>query len=289
MNAHYFNDLRRIAFLLSLIICLATSWNWAQDHESSDIKLSWNKNILTVSGNFPGKAIDIWYLEAYCRPGSTDRDWNETVIGHETKLINASEDRTSIELQCVLADGVTVNHEIRVVDDGVQFDITAKNPTGKASDAHWAQPCMRVGEFTGTGAATTDDKYAYLAKSFIFLDGKLERMPTRNWATSARYEPGQVWCPPSVNRNDVNPRPLSPLVPSNGLIGCFSKDETHLLAIAFEPYQELFQGVIRCLHSDFRIGGLQPGEEKSIRGKLYILANDEQYLLQAYAKDFPTP
>ena len=28
------------------------------------------------------------------------------------------------------------------------------------------------------------------------------------------------------------------------------------LATAWEPYQELFQGVIVCMHSDFRIGGL---------------------------------
>ena len=31
------------------------------------------------------------------------------------------------------------------------------------------------------------------------------------------------------------------------------------MATAWEPYQELFQGVIVCLHSDFRIGGLEAG------------------------------
>ena len=72
-----------------------------------------------------------------------------------------------------------------------------------------------------------------------------------------RYTPGQVWCPEDVSRNDVNPRPLSSLVPSNGLIGCFSGDGKQLMATAWEPYQELFQGVIVCLHSDFRIGGTE--------------------------------
>src|SRR5438093_499137 len=59
-------------------------------------------------------------------------------------------------------------------------------------------------------------------KCFILLDGKMERLPTAPWATEARYTPGQVWCPRHVPRTDVNPRPLSTLVPSNGLIGCFS-------------------------------------------------------------------
>jgi len=55
-------------------------------------------------------------------------------------------------------------------------------------------------------------------------------------------------------------RPLSPLIPSNGLIGVFSGDERWIFATAWEPYQELFQGVIRCVHSDFRLGGLQAVE-----------------------------
>lgn len=116
---------------------------------------------------------------------------------------------------------------------------------------------------------------------------RLARMPTQPWATQARYIPGQVWCPKSVPRTDVNPRPLSSLVPSNGLIGCFSADERMIYATAWEPYQELFQGVIRCLHSDFRLGGLAPGEKKEIRGKIYLVPNDVSALLARYARDFP--
>ena len=80
---------------------------------------------------------------------------------------------------------------------------------------------------------------------------------------------------------------MSTATPDNGLIGCFSADEKHLMAIAFEPYEELFQGVATCLHADFRIGGLQPHETKKIRGKIYILKNDIPALLTRYQKDFP--
>jgi hypothetical protein len=96
-----------------------------------------------------------------------------------------------------------------------------------------------------------------------------------------------VWCPAHVDRADVNPRPLSELVPSGGLIGCFSSDETRILATAWEPYQELFQGVIVCLHSDFRIGGLDPGQTKAIRGKLYLTGPDVEALVRRYTADFP--
>jgi len=93
--------------------------------------------------------------------------------------------------------------------------------------------------------------------------------------------------PRGVPRSDVNPRPLSDLVPSNGLIGCYSADERLVLAIAFEPYQELFQGVRACIHADFRIGGLKAGESKRVRGKIYIVPADIDALLKRYAKDFP--
>ena len=73
----------------------------------------------------------------------------------------------------------------------------------------------------------------------------------------------------------------------NGLIGAFNADETMIFATAWEPYQELFQGVGRCLHSDFRLGGLNPGERKEIRGKIYITTGTAAALLQRYKRDFP--
>lgn len=250
------------------------------------LTLNWEKNYLTISGDhLPGKSIRIHYLEAYCRPGSTDRDWHETVIGHTTELIKTSPDQQFLHLRCTVKDGVVVDHEIRVEEDAVTFAIKAHNPTDQASLAHWVQPCIRVDRFVGT--TDHEDKYAYIKNCFVYLDGKRTMMPTPNWATEARYIPGQVWCPKHVPREDVNPRPLSDLVPSNGLIGCFSEDRKWILATAFEPYQELFQGVIQCIHSDFRIGGLEPGETKSIRGAIYIVPADEKALLEQYARDFP--
>lgn len=274
----------RLLIALTVVMVVLGGLSSASAQEPPEtLKLNWEKNFLTISGpQVPGDQIKVHYLEAYCRAGSTDADWvKHTKIPHRTELLEASPDGDYIKLQCHVADGLIVTHEIRSTVDEVDFRIVARNPTEKRSEAHWAQPCIRLDKFTGC------DQQSYLAKSFVFLDGELSRMPTRAWAIKARYVPGQVWCPENVDRNDVNPRPLNPLVPSNGLIGCFSADEKMIFATAFEPYQELFQGVIVCLHSDFRLGGLQPGETKSIRGKIYVVPNDVADLLARYAKDFP--
>jgi len=264
----------------SLALCVTTVVS-AGD-KTDGLQITWKKNYLTITGpDLPGEEIRINYLEAFCRPGSTDRVWNKTTIPHKTELVSADKQGKLIKLKSTLSDGVIVQHTIRAGRDEIDFRLVASNPTQTASQAHWAQPCIRLAKFTGRTQKT------YLPKGFIFLDGKLTRMPTPHWAMKARYIPGQVWAPKGVNRNDVNPRPLSPLVPSNGLIGCFSADEKKLMAVAWEPYQELFQGVIVCLHSDFRIGGLKPGETKHIHGKIYVMDADVGQLLSRYRKDFP--
>ncbi len=267
------------------LLALASCLGFAQE---PDLTLARDKNWLVIQGpHLPRGEIRINYLEAYCRPNSTTAEWHDTTIGHTTELVSLSEDKKTLKLRCTVKDGVVVDHVITAGKDDVTFAITAHNPTETPSNAHWAQPCIRLGDFTGfdNKGKDIDD---YLPKCFIFLDGKLVRLPDiKPWEKQARYIPGQVWCPISVPRTDVNPRPLSPLVPSNGIIGCFSGDEKWVFAVVFEPYQELFQGVARCLHSDFRIGGLKPKETKQVKGKIYIVPNDVPALLTRYVRDFP--
>ena len=102
----------------------------------------------------------------------------------------------------------------------------------------------------------------------------------------AIYRGGQVYVPAGINLDDVNPRPISPDQPINGLIGCVSADNQWLLTTAFDRTQELFQGVIVCIHNDPRVGGLKPGEVKELHGKLYFLKNDSKALLKRYERDF---
>lgn len=282
------NKRKTIVGWLATVIVLATVHDGiAEGRPSNRLALSWADDYLTITGDhLPGGKVRVHYLEAYCRDGSTDRAWEETTIGHHTKIVSAPADRHSLKLQCQVNDGVVVDHDIttRRIDDEtdvVDFRLVATNPTSKDSRAHWAQPCIRVDGFTGLTQQT------YVPHCFVYIDGRLTRLPTRPWATKARYTPGQVYCPANVDRNDVNPRPLSSLVPSNGLVGCFSKDGRQILAVAWEPYQELFQGVGVCIHSDFRIGGLHPGETKRIRGTMYFTSAGPDALLNRYEEDFP--
>jgi hypothetical protein len=291
-----------VAVVVIFNACFSTDRILLAGGPPSDFRLEWKgraggetksrsslDDILTIRGqNLPGGDLHVQYLEAYCRDGSRNLEWVDTTIGHKTELVASDNDGRRLQLKCLLNDGVTVTHSIRAVDDGIDFQLEVRNPTDRPSRANWAQPCIRVDKFTGAGAGDARSVHPlYIRKCFVFLDNQLSRMPTKPWVTESRRTPGQVWVPKEVDRNDVNARPLNDRVPSNGLIGCFSADETALLATAWQPYQELFQGVVGCIHSDFRIGGLQPGETKKIHGKIYLMENDVTKLLEHYHRDFP--
>lgn len=258
------------------------------DGRAESLSLDWSNNWLTVCGPMlPEQGLRVHYLEAVCRANSREADWvTHTLIPHRTDLVRRTADGFEVQLITFVEDGLQMYHRIRAGNDEVDFLVEAVHTGLERSVAEWAQVCPRLGPFTGYSDAGPDLN-DYLPNCFIVLDGTLAHLPTAQWATQARYTPGQVWRPRHVPPNDVNPRPLNPRTPDAGLIGCFSADRRTIWATAWEPYQELFQGVARCLHADFRIGGLMPRQRRTIRGKMYLMPADPSRLLQRYRADFP--
>jgi hypothetical protein len=219
-------------------------------------------------------------MEAFCRSGSTRRPWNQTTIPHKTELIQADEAGRHLRLRTIVEPGVEILHDLRAGQDEVDFRLELKNKSDQPVDVQWFQPCMRVDRFTGLNQSN------YIRRSFIFTQAGLTTLDKTRRAEEALYRGGQVYVPAAIDLEDVNPRPISPDQPVNGLIGCFSQDDEHLLAMAWDQTQELFQGVIVCLHNDPRVGGLKAGETKRLRGKVYFLKNDPAELLKRYRRDF---
>lgn len=245
------------------------------------LALAWTNNMLSISSPaLPGERVEIWYLEAFCRSGSTRRDWRQTTIPHATEIVSADSKGRELRLRSRVEPSVVVDHKITAHKDDVDFQLTLRNQGDEFVDVQWFQPCMRVNRFTGGNQSN------YIAKSFIFTATGLTTLDHTRRAEAAVYRGGQVYVPAGINLDDVNPRPISPDRPVNGLIGCFSRDNRYLLATAWDSTQELFQGVIVCLHNDPRVGGLNPGETKTLRGKVYFLKNRPDELLKRYRRDF---
>lgn len=225
--------------------------------------------------------MDIWYLEAFCREGSTKQDWGKTTIPHKTRLLEADADGKRLKLLTTVQD-VEMAHVLQAGDDEVDIQYEMENKGKDFAPIEWFQPaCIRVERFTGCQQSN------YTAKSFIFTERGLTTLDKTRRTEEALYRGGQVYVPMGINLDDVNPRPLCHDSPTNGLIGCFSADNKYLLATAFDSTHELFEGVYVCLHSDPHIGGLKAGERRRIRGKIYFMKNDPAALLKRYQRDFP--
>lgn len=245
------------------------------------LQLSWTNNLLTVSSpTLPGGRLEVWYLEAFCRKGAHNQDWNKTTIPHKTKLLSATP--THLRFETTIGDGVLLRHEVRSTEDEIDIQFNFTNTSKATSEIQWFQPaCIRVERFTGRKQTN------YTERSFIFTEKGLTLLSNTKRTEEALYRGGQVYIPKSIAPADANPRPLSGDHPANGLIGCFSADDKWILATASDQTHELFEGVYVCLHSDPRVDRLAPGEAKKRRAKIYIVENDVPALVRRYVRDFP--
>lgn len=246
-------------------------------------KLAWTNNLLTVTApSLPGGKIEIWYLEAFCRKGSTARDWAKTTRPHKTTLLATEENGRRLRFRTTVDPAVEMLHEVQAGQDEITITFRFKNHGSEDVDLEWFQPaCIRVNRFTGASQSN------YIDKAFIFTSRGLTFLSKTQRTEEALYRGGQVYVPKGIDLKDVNPRPICLDQPVNGLIGCFSADNKWLFATASDATHELFEGVYVCLHSDPHVGGLQAGEAKTFRSKIYLLENDVPALLKRYRADFP--
>ena len=266
---------------LLMSLGLMTGWGLAMATPA----LSWTNNLLTWRDDrLPEAHLDIWHLEAFCKPGGHERKWDQTRVQHQSALTFQAPDGSELRFRTLVQTNVEVLHEVRTAPDGLDFTFLLTHRGATPWEIQWFQPaCVRVAAFTGR------DQTGYIARSFVFSDGRLTMLDRMERTANALYLGGQVFLPPGIRAADANPRPLARRRVSNGLIGCYSGDDRWLLALASDRTFELFEGVYVCLHSDPLIDGLKPGETKRLRQRLYLLPNDPQQLLRRHAADFPTP
>ena len=177
------------------------------------LNIHWKEDILTISGeHLPGKKMDILYLEAFCKTGSTNRIWEQTTIAHKTELVSADMNGKVIKLHTLVQPSIEVLHEIRAGNDEVDFQLELKNNASQAVDVDWFQPCIRVDRFTNRSQEN------YLARCFIFTDRGLTTLDKTRRTEDALYKGGQTYVPAGINMNDVNPRPISNDQPATQMV-----------------------------------------------------------------------
>ena len=157
----------------------------------------------------------------------------------------------------------------------------------RESQAHWAQPCIRVDRYAGVKTRARRRRPTCPAASSTSTAGR-SRMPTTPWATTARLHARAGLVPRGRQPRRRQPPAAELDRPVQRADRLLLGRRQELLATAWEPYQELFQGVIVCLHSDFRIGGLKPGAVQDDPGQdLPDAGRSPGARWRRYRRDFP--
>src|ERR1044072_4787279 len=91
------------------------------------LRISWTNNLLTLSApDLPGKTMDIWYLEEFCRKGANKQDWGKTTIPHKTTLLESDADGRRLKLLTKVGD-VEMVHVLRAIEDEVDIQYELEN------------------------------------------------------------------------------------------------------------------------------------------------------------------
>src|SRR5688572_8176243 len=111
-------------FLILIVILILISPSAFSAPEP--LQLSWTNSMLVISAPWlPGEKIEVWHMEAFCRSGSTKREWNETVVSHKTELVSATPNR--IKLRTLVYPTVECTHEIRAAQDEITITYSLRN------------------------------------------------------------------------------------------------------------------------------------------------------------------
>src|SRR5437763_4631429 len=108
-----------LVFFLLAAACLI------EETQAADgLTIGWTNNMLTIKApGLPGERVDILYLEAFCRSGSTHRDWHETTIPHKTELVESDPQGKPLRLRTRVEPGDEVVHDLRAGRDEGDFPL----------------------------------------------------------------------------------------------------------------------------------------------------------------------
>jgi hypothetical protein len=184
---------------------------------------------------------------------------------------------------------------LRAVDDGAELVLRVTNRTSHP----WPEvagiiPCWNPGQVAGTNPSMPLPLNRNLAdpwrkNTFYLSAGGLTPLDSRAIHFNARYRAAVEAISDRGRFAFSNKWPTSGEDATAGLIVRESEDGRWVTGIAWEDYLSV-QGhnPWSCLHAAVRVGGLKPGESRTVRGRLYLFRGTRDDCVGRFRRDFPS-
>lgn len=185
---------------------------------------------------------------------------------------------------------------LRTVPDGAQLELQVTNTSGTA----WTSlagiiPCWNPGMVAGTNpsmpaALNRNFSDPWRQKTFFLSADGLTPLTSRalHFNAAHRGEAERAAAASGGRFAWSNKWPTSEVDAKGGLLVRESEDGRWVTGVAWEDFLSV-QGhnPWSCLHACVRLGALQPGESRTIRGRLYLFPGTKEDCLARFEKDFP--
>ena len=271
--------MRRVSMCLKLaIVALCAARASAQEAKSPAYQLvEWERGFAVRPRDHESMAIYLWFYEWHLfeaiKPGQ------HTGGTYQLKrAVNSAGTEATIrspQLQLMMKSN----------QHGAEMTLNVTNRSSHAWPAIAAViPCFNPGPQDIRNAQFANSKTYFLAKGGLTKTIKREihfndafRAEIDREAKDGKYVFSHKW--PTSAQNAVGGLLLREATDAGWVAGIAWED--FLTAQAHNPWQ--------CMHLSIRVGPLEPGESKQIRGKIYLFQGNRDDCLKRFREDFPSP
>jgi hypothetical protein len=278
---------RVCAIRLGLVLIVGVSPLLTITSAASAPKLfEWERGFGLQAPDNPGVRMFLWIYE-----------WNmfeAMTAGQHTKGTYDLRRRLAPDGREAVAEAPQFQLTLRPVEDGAEMILRITNRTAHA----WPEtagiiPCWNPGQVPGTNPsmpkpANPNFSDPWRRNTYYLSAGGLTPLDSRAIHFNAALRT-------AVDRSAEDGRfawsnkwPTSEADAWRGLMVRESEDGRWVTAIAWEDFVSV-QGhnPWYCLHNCVRVGPLQPGESRNVRGRLYLFPGDKEECLARFRRDFP--
>lgn len=183
---------------------------------------------------------------------------------------------------------------MRVVPDGADLILRVTNRTAQT----WPElasiiPCWNPGQVLGTNPSmpvSLNGNFAdpWRSRSYYVARSGLTPLDSRAMHFNVRYRPAVDRIAAAGRLAFSNKWPTSDEDAVAGLLVRESEDAAWVTGIGWEDVLSV-QGhnPWNCLHAGVCIGALQPGESRTVRGKVYLFRGRKEACAERFAREFP--
>ncbi len=282
--------------VLSVIVAVGFS-SFAEEAKREDLKLEkWSSGFAFYPENNEKMKMFYWFHEHFILKAVYNKNWKPAgkggplEISDDGKTAKTKKRKDGMQLSVVSKDGaldmlLTVTNQSKYEWPEVAAIIPCLSPSLIRRKSKDEPKTIMNGKGENFDPTTFETPNMVNNNTFVVIDDKLQQLKLRelHYCDSYREKIDTELNGKVLKKN----WPVNEANFSKGVMIRESTDGVYVVAVAWEDAISV-QGhnPYCCMHLSIRVGGLKPGESKTVRGKMYLFKGKKEDSMKLLDKDF---